>query len=172
MASLLENLIDVLDRENSEYEALVVLAESKTPTIVKGDIENLGKITEDEQEIVGKIQKLEKQRSRILADIANVVNRDVETLKLINLIQMLEKMPGQQKMLVDIHERLTKTIDTLKAVNEKNQMLLAEKIEMVDFNLNMIRALKSAPQTANYSKDAYTNGSALGIFHGGFDAKQ
>lgn len=172
MASLLENLIDVLDRENVQYEKLIVLAESKTPVIVAGDIENLGKITEDEQEIVGIIQGMEKQRDKFLADIANVVNRDVETLKLIDLIQMLDKMPDQQQKLQDVQKRLRATIDKLREVNDKNQMLLAERLDMVDFNLNMIRAMKSAPQTANYSRDAYTNGQSLGIFHGGFDAKQ
>lgn len=172
MASLLENLIDVLDRENVQYEKLIVLAESKTPVIVAGDVENLGKITEDEQEIVGIIQGMEKQRDKFLADIANVVNRDVETLKLIDLIQMLDKMPDQQQKLEGIQKCLRATIDKLREVNDKNQMLLAERLDMVDFNLNMIRAMKSAPQTANYSRDAYTNGQSLGIFHGGFDAKQ
>jgi FlgN protein. len=172
VASLLENLIDVLDRENVQYEKLIVLAESKTPVIVAGDIENLGKITEDEQEIVGIIQGMEKQRDKFLADIANVVNREVETLKLIDLIQMLDKMPDQQQKLEGIQKRLRATIDKLREVNDKNQMLLAERLDMVDFNLNMIRAMKSAPQTANYSRDAYTNGQSLGIFHGGFDAKQ
>ena len=172
MASLLENLIDVLDRENVQYEKLIVLAESKTPVIVAGDIENLGKITEDEQEIVGIIQGMEKQRDKFLADIANVVNRDVETLKLIDLIQMLDKMPDQREKLEGIQKRLRATIDKLREVNDRNQMLLAERLDMVDFNLNMIRAMKSAPQTANYSRDAYTNGQSLGIFHGGFDAKQ
>ena len=143
MASLLENLIDVLDKEHFEYEKLLILAEKKTSAVVKGDVDNLSKITEDEQEIVGRIQTMEKRRTKVLADVANVVNRDVETLKLIDLIQMLAKVPDQQ-----------------------------EKLEMVDFNLNMIRAMKSAPETANYSKDAYTNGEVLGIFHGGFDAKQ
>lgn len=172
MASLLENLIDVLDRENVQYEKLIVLAESKTPVIVAGDIENLGKITEDEQEIVGIIQGMEKQRDKFLADIANVVNRDVETLKLIDLIQMLDKMPDQQEKLEGIQKRLRATINRLREVNDRNQMLLAERLDMVDFNLNMIRAMKSAPQTANYTRDAYTNGEVLGIFHGGFDAKQ
>lgn len=172
MASLLENLIDVLDRENVQYEKLVVLAESKTPVIVAGDIENLGKITEDEQEIVGIIQGMEKQRDKFLADIANVVNRDVETLKLIDLIQMLDKMPDQREKLEGIQKRLRATIDKLREVNDRNQMLLAERLDMVGFNLNMIRAMKSAPQTANYNKEAYTNGQSLGIFHGGFDAKQ
>lgn len=168
----MENLIDVLDGENTQYEKLLVLAESKTPVIVAGDIESLGKITEEEQEIVGKIQGMEKQRDKFLADIANVVNRDVETLKLIDLIHMLEKMPDQQKKLEEVQKRLGATITRLREVNDKNQMLLSERLDMVDFNLNMIRAMKSAPQTANYTKDAYTNGQSLGIFHGGFDAKQ
>lgn len=172
MASLLENLIDVLDSENAAYEKVAALAESKTSAIVAGDIENLGKIMEEEQEIVGKIQRMEKQRDKFLADIANVVNRDVETLKLIDLIQMLESMPDQQQKLKDVQKRLRGTIDKLREANGKNQLLLAERLDMVDFNLNMIRAMKSAPQTANYSKNAYTNGQSLGIFHGGFDAKQ
>ena len=172
MASLLENLIDVLDSENAQYERLVTLAESKTSVIVAGDIENLGKIMEEEQEIVGRIQGMEKNRNKFLADIANVVNRDVETLKLIDLIQMLDKMPDQREKLEGIQKRLRATIDKLREVNDRNQMLLAERLDMVDFNLNMIRAMKSAPQTANYSRDAYTNGQSLGIFHGGFDAKQ
>ncbi|MCI7789781.1 MAG: flagellar protein FlgN [Lachnospiraceae bacterium] len=172
MASLLENLIDILDRENTEYEALVVLADQKTPAIVEGDVESLGKITEDEQEIVGRIQRMEKSRREVLADIANVVNKDVETLKLINLIQMLGKRPDQQQLLMDVQAKLKGTIDRLREANDKNQMLLTDALEMVGFNLNMLRALKSAPQTANYTKSAYCTGSQLGMFHGSFDAKQ
>ena len=33
MASLMENLIDVLDRESTEYEALLQLSQRKTPII-------------------------------------------------------------------------------------------------------------------------------------------
>ena len=172
MASLLENLIDVLDREHFEYEKLLILAEKKTSAVVKGDVDSLSKITEDEQEIVGRIQTMEKQRTKVLADVANVVNRDVETLKLIDLIQMLAKVPDQQEKLRDVQERLEKTTEQIRMQNEKNQLLLQEKLDMVEFNLSMIRAMKSAPETANYSKDAYTNGEVLGIFHGGFDAKQ
>ncbi len=168
----MENLIDVLDSENAQYERLVTLAESKTSVIVAGDIENLGKIMEEEQEIVGRIQGMEKKRNKFLADIANVVNRDVETLKLIDLIQMLESMPDQKQKLEDVQTDLRKTIDKLRETNGKNQLLLSERLDMVNFNLDMIRAMKSAPQTANYSKDAYTNGQSLGILHGGFDAKQ
>lgn len=172
MASLLENLVETLDKENTEYETLVVLSNEKTPVIVKGDIKNLEKIMEDEQEVVGRIIRLEKTREENLADIANVVNRDVKTLKLKNLVQMLERNPEQQKMLQDVHGRLSKTVDELKKVNDKNQMLLKDAMEMVNFNLSMLQALKAAPQTANYTNKAYNSGSVLGVMHGRFDAKQ
>jgi flagellar biosynthesis/type III secretory pathway chaperone len=168
----LENLINVLDSENTEYRKLVILADSKTAVIVAGDIEGLNKIMDDEQAIASTIQNMEKRRKSILADIANVVNRDVKTLKLIDLIKMLEKIPDQQQLLVDVQARLRETIDSLKALNDKNQMLLSEKIELVNFNINMIRAMRSAPQTANYTKNAYNDGQVLGIFRGGFDRKQ
>jgi flagellar biosynthesis/type III secretory pathway chaperone len=172
VASLLENLINVLDSENTEYRKLVILADSKTSVIVAGDIDGLNKIMDDEQAIASTIQNMEKRRKSILADIANVVNRDVKTLKLIDLIKMLEKIPDQQQLLVDVQARLRETIDSLKSLNEKNQALLSEKLELVNFNINMIRAMRSAPQTANYTKNAYNDGQVLGIFRGGFDRKQ
>jgi flagellar biosynthesis/type III secretory pathway chaperone len=168
----LENLINVLDSENTEYRKLVILADSKTSVIVAGDIDGLNKIMDDEQAIASTIQNMEKRRKSILADIANVVNRDVKTLKLIDLIKMLEKIPDQQQLLVDVQARLRETIDSLKSLNEKNQALLGEKLELVNFNINMIRAMRSAPQTANYTKNAYNDGQVLGIFRGGFDKKQ
>lgn len=45
MASLMENLIEVLDRESSEYENLLGLSMKKTPVIVAGNMEELAKVT-------------------------------------------------------------------------------------------------------------------------------
>ena len=50
MASLMENLIDVLGRESTEYEALLQLSQRKTPIIAGGDLAELQKITDEEQE--------------------------------------------------------------------------------------------------------------------------
>lgn len=172
MASLLEDFMDILEKECTQYEKLVALAEQKTPAIIKGDVGSLGSITEKETEIVGKIQHLEKQRTDALADIANVVNRDVNELKLNNLIQMLAKRPNEQQRLSDIHDKLKAVVEQLRTTNEKNRLLLGDALDMVNFNLTMLQGLKSAPQTANYTKKAYCSGSSLGVLHGGFDAKQ
>ena len=89
MASLMENLIDVLGRESTEYEALLQLSQRKTPIIAGGDLAELQKITDEEQELVSRIHNLDRQRAGVTADIADVLNRDVKELKLPNLITML-----------------------------------------------------------------------------------
>ena len=86
MASLMENLIDVLGRESTEYEALLQLSQRKTPIIAGGDLAELQKITDEEQELVSRIHNLDRQRAGVTADIADVLNRDVKELKLPNLM--------------------------------------------------------------------------------------
>ena len=52
MASLMENLIEVLDSESREYENLLELSTQKTPVIISGNLEELAKITDEEQNVV------------------------------------------------------------------------------------------------------------------------
>ena len=168
----MENLIDVLEQECSEYEVLLELSQKKTPIIVSGNLENLQKITDEEQELVSRINHLDKKRAEVTVDIANVLNKDVTTLKLKNLIEMLEGRPVEQKALADAHDRLQSATREIKKVNEHNAALLNEALDMVAFEMNLIQAMKAAPETANYNKGAYTAGDTMGVTSRGFDAKQ
>ena len=172
MASLVETLVDVLDREGSLYEKLLGLSSRKTTIIIKGDLKALAEITDEEQCIIGDIQAAEKQRQTAMTDIANVLNMDVNSLKLTDLIQVLEKRPADQKKLAVQRDRLVAVADNVRRVNGQNQELLKSSIEMVQFEMNIIQASKRAPQTANYSRAADTTGECLGYTSGGFDAKQ
>ena len=172
MASLMENLIQVLEQESEEYEGLLSLSQKKTPIIVSSDLEKLQKITDDEQVIVSRINQLEKKRTEVVADIANVLNRDVDTLKLVNLIEMLAARPVEQAKLAEAHDSLQKSVYGLKRVNEQNRELLTNALEMIEFEMNLLQASKAAPETANYNKGAYNAGDTMGVYNGGFDAKQ
>lgn len=172
MASLIDNLAEILDGENEEYQKLLDLSTGKTEVIVKGDLDALSLITEKEQEVVSRINALEASRSRTMTEIARILNTDVAGLKLETLIGLLEKKPTEQKKLAVVHDKLRATLYEMKTVNERNEELLKNAIEMVNFNLNLIQAMKKAPQTANYNKGAYSTGSVLGVGGGSFDAKQ
>ncbi|MCI6714513.1 MAG: flagellar protein FlgN, partial [Lachnospiraceae bacterium] len=70
MASLMETLIEVLEKENQEYENLLALSRKKTPVIVSEDLDQLAKITDEEQIIVSRINHLDHQRNEAVNDIA------------------------------------------------------------------------------------------------------
>ena len=58
-------------------------------------------------------------------------------------------------------------------INEHNKELIESSLEMVDFNLGLLQAMRSAPETADYTENAINAGNTYGgSFSGVFDAKQ
>lgn len=168
----MEDLISILEQEDSLYEDLLKLSMSKTPVLISGDLEALSRITEDEQEIVNKVNALDKKREEGMKDIANVLGKDVKTLKLTDLIDVLRSRPAEQNRLAAIYDKLSDTIGQMKRTNEQNKELIESSLEMVQFDMNVLQAYKAAPETANYSKNALNSGAYMGNTKGGFDAKQ
>lgn len=172
MASLMENLIDILDKENQEYIDLVDLSRKKTPIIIKGDLDGLSEITAKEQLVVERIQALEKKRIQTMKDIADVTNHDVESLKLGVLIDMMSSRPQEQGRLRELHDELKRTISNMQAVNNQNRELIKSSLEMVEFDMNMLNSMRRAPETADYNKSAYSTGNIMGSGTKRFDSKR
>ncbi len=172
MASLIDELIDTLNREDEEYNRLIALSREKTPIIVKGDLEGLAAVTDKEQAVVSVIQKLEKDRMSSMKDIAEVTNRTEEDLKLTDLIELMKGRPEEQKKLREVHDRLQQTMKTMTSVNEQNKTLLQNSLDMVQFEMQLLQSMRQAPETADYGKDAYSTGTIMGSGTKRFDAKQ
>ena len=115
---------------------------------------------------------METKREAVTKDIAEVINKDVEELKLATLIELMSGQPGERKRLSDVHDRLSGTVRQIRQINENNAELIKHALEMIDFDLNIMSAMRQAPETANYSKGAVNTGAMLGRASGGFDAKQ
>lgn len=171
MASLMEELLDTLEKQSVLYDKLLELSQRKTPIIIKGDVPALEQITDEEQIVVNQISHLDSKREAVTKDIANVINKDVETLKLSVLAEMLASQKVEQKRLIDATDRLKTVVGKVRKINEQNQNLINHALEMIDFDLNLMRSMKQAPQTANYGRSAISTGGRLGSV-GGFDAKQ
>ena len=172
MASLIDELIDTLNREDEEYNRLIALSREKTPIIVKGDLEGLAAVTDKEQSVVSVIQKLEKDRMSSMKDIAEVTNRSADELKLTDLIELMKGRPEEQKKLREVHDRLQQTMKTMTSVNEQNKTLLQNSLDMVQFEMQLLQSMRQAPETADYGKDAYSTGTIMGSGTKRFDAKQ
>ena len=168
----MEELINVLNEENGEYQKLLSLSLRKTPVIISADLEALASITDEEQVIVSALGRMDKKREQCMIDIANVINKDVKTLKLSDLVDMLASRPAEQQKLAEITDEISSTIAQMKRSNEQNKSLIESSLEMVQFDLSVLQASKAAPETANYTRNAYSSGTVIGANRGGFDSKR
>lgn len=168
----MENLISTLNEQYDAYVSLVELSEKKTPIIVSGSLEDLQTITDEEQDAVAKVNAIDKKRTEIMMDIANVINRDATTLRLSDLVVLIQGRPEEANALQDAREKLVAVGKKLKTVNERNKLLLDNALEMVNFDLSLVQSMKQAPQMGNYNKGAMATGEVYGTNLKGFDAKQ
>ena len=172
MASLMENLIEVLQQQSEVYAGLLELSQQKTPYIVAGDLEKINQITDEEQVWLSKLAMLERKRTEVTKDIANVLNKDVATLKITNLVEMLAGRPQEAAALASARDSLAEVVKKLQLVNERNRELIDHSLKLVEFDMTLLQSMKAAPTTANYDRGAYNTGSVMGVGGSSFDAKQ
>ena len=171
MASLIDILIDTLEKENTEYESLLELGLEKTGIIIRNDVDELSRMVEKEQLVMERIIALEKKRTEASNDIADVLNKDVKTLTLTRLIELLSSQKKERDALVSIHDRLSLTMKRMVDVNERNKALLDESMDMLRFEMNLVQSIRRGPETNNYGRDAYTSNN-YSLPDNKFDKKQ
>lgn len=170
MASLIDSLIENLEKENDEYTKLLALSGDKTAAIVNGDIEQMQVIFLKEQKLIDSINEIEEKRQTDVRDICNVLHLPYEDIKVEQIVQLLEKKKKEHDALQTAYLKLKRTLDRMLKINENNKLLLRESMDMIEFELNLAKNVVMAPQTANYSKTAYEEPTVTG--GSGFDAKQ
>ena len=99
MASLMEELLGVLEKEETEYLTLIDLADVKSQAIIKADIAKLGEVTEKEQEAASTLLNLSNKRTQVLNDMATVLGKKPEQMTINRMIGYLENQPREQQML-------------------------------------------------------------------------
>lgn len=170
MASLMEDFISILEKENGEYERLTELSQEKRQIIIDGNIPALEEITSREQEVTSVLKNLENKREEVVNDMSIVLSKKPEELTITNMIAFLNKQPKEQKQLEELREKLRNTLEKMADINAQNEVLLKHAIEMTEFDLTLFKSMRQAPTTANYDRRANNTGDLLGS--SGFDAKQ
>lgn len=150
MASLIENLIEVIVEETGCYKLLLKMADNKKDVIIKGDLPSLQTMTKDEQELAGLLLRLEKKRVGIIEDIAMVTNHQVQEMTITKLIKILEGQKEQQA-LIEAKDALVDVVLPLRDANRRNEDLIKQSIEFVDFTMNALQSAKQPLQVNTYS---------------------
>ena len=158
MASLVEELIDVLKEEEKIYRSLAEQGEKKRQVI--------------EQHAGDDLLVMSNKQISLLKDIANVLGRsgDEDKMTVTKLIGYLGSQPDIQAELTAARDNLLDAASELGKINDLNSQLLAQAMELAEFDITLFKSMRQAPETANYNKNAYSTGDILGS--SGFDAKQ
>ncbi|MBO5522526.1 MAG: flagellar protein FlgN [Roseburia sp.] len=166
----MEDLLEVLGKEEAEYRKLVGIAEEKRDAVIKGDIKLLDTVTVKEQDAASALLNLSNKRSQVLTDMATVLGKNPEEITITKMIGYLEKQPVEQEKLIKQRDRLLEVGTQMQLLNRQNEALLQQALELVEFDLTLLKSMRQAPETANYDKNACNTGDILGS--SGFDAKQ
>ena len=139
MASLMEELLGVLEKEETEYLTLIDLADVKSQAIIKADIAKLGEVTEKEQEAASTLLNLSNKRTQVLNDMATVLGKKPEQMTINRMIGYLENQPREQQMLAERRDRLLEVGTKMQTLNHQNEALLKQAMEMVEFDLTLLK---------------------------------
>ena len=172
MASLIDELIATLESEKEIYEKLIPISESKTKVLIESNLEELHKITEEEQELSDQILVLEHKRQDVINNMGIVLNKEPESLNLVMISRLLSKQPDEKKQIDVLHDSLQKVARRLVDINTRNKSLIEQSLEMVEFNMNFIQSTRMSPGSNNYDRNAGTAESGDVYEAGSFDAKQ
>ena len=171
MASLAEELMTVLRAEATLYEQLIPIAEKKTKFIIDNDLQGLQELTDQEQELVDGVTVLENKRLEVIRNMAIVLSKKPEELKVVDIIECLNRQPEEQRELSILHDCLKQSIQMLMEINSRNKSLIMQSLEMIEFNMNFIQSTRMSPGNNNYTRVGMNHAQETSQT-GMFDAKQ
>ncbi len=171
MSTLIETLVDVLEKQTVLYEELLLLAKEKQKVIINNDVELLKQITSAEVVITNKAQKLEKERMESVSDIAMVLGKSEKDLTIYKIVDLVNTEDDKAKIR-NVANKIKLVMDELKIENDNNHALLETALEYINFNLNVVRSA-TGETTDNYKANNIKN---AGVFKNAqkssFEARQ
>lgn len=170
MASLVEDLIQNLEDQFQCYKQVLHIQDDKTKAIVDNHLDKVHQVTSLENELVGKISRLERQRITIISDIALVLNKKEEELTVLRLTELLKNSQEESHKLLELRSAIVEVINQLKDINQQNKMLMDHALHYVEFTINAIQTSRSIPDTSNYASKGKAIQKSQGTHY--FDAKQ
>ena len=139
MAGLISNLIETLKGQGDLYKQITALSVRKKECIIKNDIEGLRGIVSEENVLVPKVIRIDKEREQIMRDICTVLNKKEEDMTLTNLVKLMENQL-EHKELKKAVEDLKTAAEEMREINEANKTLVQHALEYIDYNINVIHS--------------------------------
>lgn len=153
--ALVRQLASILSQENEVYETLSKISGNKTDLIVGGKVVELENIVKVEQSLLLKISKLENEREKLVEKLSELLGKKPEDITISELVSKVGE--GESEQLRACQEKMVKTINNLKNVNELNSRLIKNSLQYIDFSINMMTSIDTV--TNSYESTGHSGDS-------------
>lgn len=135
MEEKLTALKEILETEQECFQSLYEIAEKKKDNIIENEIKGLKKVVEEENQVVSRLEDLEKQRVELVKKLSQELGIEGEEVKYSHLI---EELPGAWKeKLHPLRLELLETIAEVHGQNQQNKTLIQEALRLNNFSMKI-----------------------------------
>jgi len=133
----LKKLLSILQEELMVYRKILSLAEEKTDVIIKGNVEELEKITEMEMGFISKIEEIDIKRQEELENL-KLLGFNAENIS--DLLKFTEEEDSE--LLKKTRDEMVSVIERIRERNRLNSELIMQSLEFINYYINlMVNAL-------------------------------
>jgi flagellar biosynthesis/type III secretory pathway chaperone len=141
-ADMVNELINILNKEAAVYEGVLKLSRSKTDTIIAGRVAELEGVTRLEQSMILQMGKLEEQREELVDRLSVRLKVPAEDITVSSLEKLLEE--EQAEKLKACRKTLGRVLKELSDMNELNSKLIRSSLDYIDFSINLLAGTQLA----------------------------
>ena len=131
MSEALRNLNENLKEQVEIYHETLNLEELKQKALIKNNLPEIESITAQEEAMIIKVNRLEKQRLLWAEQIGRELGRVPEDL---TLAELVENFP----VLEDVRLDLDRVVERLQEIHTINSQLLEQAMKIVDYTVGLL----------------------------------
>jgi len=137
---VMTQLLQTIQQMTERHERLLLLADVKREVIIRDQVDDLMRITAEENAIVKEITRLELASRQYVVQAGEALGLTVSASDTISdLLQALPDVYAQQRRtLTQARAKLVETIDELKRKNELNRQLIDQSLQYISFNIDVL----------------------------------
>lgn len=148
MDLLIDEFLDVLEKEAAIYISLLSILKDENEAIVESRLEKLNEANSEKKMIILKIQNLEAQRLMMLERLVDSLGCADRNITLKTLSRFTEEPYSSR--LKDSRSKLFSLMEKVQEANERNRSLLTHSIELIRGSMALLNNLISS-NTVYYS---------------------
>lgn len=156
MTEFLNSLDNNLRKQLDYYQQLAELEKDKQQALVQNEIQEIDRITAQEEKILFEVSHLENERLNWAGFFAKETGKKAEEITLADLEQTYPQ-------LAEVHRELETVITELRELHETNTKLLQNAVKLVNFTMQALTNEKQTTYTKPTNKDGQTQ-STLNLF--------